>query len=201
MRGNPKVSRARRLISPIIAALPLLLFATVVALWVRSYWVYEDVSLTRYKGYGERVKRTYAGARIWPGGLQVLWMEIWDVNPKVVHRYRELGRLNTTDLARWSVPVSALDQPPFFWKTWLGFRFDPYRTSGESNEDSGCALLIPFWFLSLLAALLPSAQILRWKRRKRRAQRRIHGFCIACGYDLRSSPVRCPECGREPDAK
>src|SRR5947207_11639389 len=55
-------------------------------------------------------------------------------------------------------------------------------------------LLAPHWFVSLLFALLP-AQRLRSHLRTRR--RKSLGQCLQCGYDLRASPDRCPECGTE----
>lgn len=35
----------------------------------------------------------------------------------------------------------------------------------------------------------------RWRRIRERRRRVRMGLCLACGYDLRESPEKCPECG------
>lgn len=51
---------------------------------------------------------------------------------------------------------------------------------------------MPLWGLVVLAGILPSLclapSIRRWRRN-------VEGKCPNCGYDLRASPDRCPECG------
>jgi hypothetical protein len=54
-------------------------------------------------------------------------------------------------------------------------------------------LSIPMWSIAILFAALPAAQIARHLPRRKRA-----GLCANCGYDLRATPDRCPECGAVP---
>jgi hypothetical protein len=51
---------------------------------------------------------------------------------------------------------------------------------------------IPCWFIVVISAPLPAACIMRLLRRRRRIRR---GLCLRCGYNLRATPDRCPECG------
>ena len=58
---------------------------------------------------------------------------------------------------------------------------------------------LPTWFCFVTFGALPALFILNSASRfARNRARRIRGLCIGCGYDLRASPERCPECGAVP---
>ena len=50
----------------------------------------------------------------------------------------------------------------------------------------------PVWLVEPVFLILPVRAGLRAVRRWRRERR---GACVVCGYDMRQSPGRCPECG------
>ena len=59
-------------------------------------------------------------------------------------------------------------------------------------------VIIPIWPAVLLFSILPLVEIGYMRRRRRRNYRKSHGMCLVCGYDLRATPDRCPECGTVP---
>jgi hypothetical protein len=59
----------------------------------------------------------------------------------------------------------------------------------------GRVFVVPFWFLVAMLLIAPVRSIIR-KSRDDRSQRWLaQGRCPACGYDMRATPDRCPECG------
>ena len=54
------------------------------------------------------------------------------------------------------------------------------------------ALYLPHWLLAGTTLAFPLWCLCRTMRARRR---RGMGVCRACGYDLRATPDRCPECG------
>jgi hypothetical protein len=88
-------------------------------------------------------------------------------------------------------------------------RFDPATRRGDYGVYWSPRTPIPFTAgstyrliqvpLGPIAALfaLSATPAVAWnlRRARRRAGRRRRGLCPSCGYDLRGTPERCPECG------
>src|SRR5437867_9161095 len=75
----------------------------------------------------------------------------------------------------------------------LGFGF--LRQLNGPYGWSGRGVTAPAWAVIGIVAT-PWMLLLRLHRRRRMIlQRRRLGLCLSCGYDLRASGERCPECG------
>jgi hypothetical protein len=75
---------------------------------------------------------------------------------------------------------------------------DPWGILGFGRYERHATLFdlyvidLPHWALDLVTLVLPSAWYHRhWRHWKRMNER----SCVRCGYDLRATPDRCPECG------
>jgi hypothetical protein len=89
------------------------------------------------------------------------------------------------------------------WGQVEGFAFDVAFPFAEHHGFAGFAwfvldprvgLTFPHWALTLILGALPVSFALAVARRARHSMNR----CARCGYDLRATPNRCPECGTVP---
>ncbi len=142
------------------------------------------------------------------GGCSLFWPEKpFAEMPSVLAEGRTAATLmpeQTIQISPWeSIRVPAegcasagFDSWKIRWPWHLGFRVPPMiRPQLGGGMPRGHFFLIPFWIPTLLFAVVFWRSFSTIDRRRRK--RKKLGLCLKCGYDLRASKERCPECGEE----
>jgi hypothetical protein len=175
--------RARRILVNAFSALSLILFFATVVLWARSY----DHGHERLDGFYRDGKRGYGAVYSWRGGV---WLFVsantgYPQSPETWGRLRGLAwEVRTRRLGFTGLAVSETHRP-----LGIGYEKGIDRWSGQWR-----LWVASHWLLCLVFGSAPALATIRATRGRWR--RRRSGLCPACGYDLRATPDRCPECGR-----
>jgi hypothetical protein len=171
----------------LLTALSLVLFVATAALWVRSMWVYDT---DQWFAGREGSVVTVAGFEARDGAVRLGATSI-TLPPNMPTDNHGLGGLFVPG---WQSEDLSDDQPAQWKENLLPAWTHQAGTFGGHGAIPVEAwdLLVPYWLPALVWLILPTSSLAPALRRRRRRRR---GCCTRCGYDLRGSPDRCPECG------
>ena len=180
-------SMLRRRLLAVLSLLSLILCVGTVGLWVRSYSVAYDfktfTAQTTSKKDGFR--GTGWGVSIGKGGIAfvVEWSGFrCPSEPTTDSRTdREFNKVTPY----WP----GTDNPPSPWRR-IGFCYNRIAWTQANDYQDWRYITIPLWFVAVVTAMAPCLWLLLRVRNTARAD----GLCPSCGYDLRATPGRCPEC-------
>jgi hypothetical protein len=177
----------RRLVN-LLWALSLLLCLTAAVMWVRSLSV-ADVWMHQTAWSAPAAQR---GCRAVGSMRGSIWYAFeGTIGYAVLISPRHNG-WSSSDLSRGPGAPLQAQYVQGFRSRW-GFAYAAPLAMDQSVYERVVA--IPYWFILMLTSILPAMFVVRFVRCRRRDHA---GRCAACGYDLRATPDRCPECGAVP---
>jgi hypothetical protein len=183
------MSAVKRRLFNVLAAGSLVLCVATLSLWVRGNWQCDHV-----RWFSANYGVSFASANsvmmltIGPNykGTDALPLESgWRYTHYSAH---DAGQ----QMVRCQIPIAEYHR-----LGWLGFAYDPnrletYHGPPKFTEYSSHRLYFPHWWFAATTSVLPA--IWYWQRRRQRVRTKLRR-CVSCGYDLRATPERCPECG------
>lgn len=165
----------------LLTVLSLLSCVAAAGLWVRGRWATDEVGHVRVThgprdAYRSSFKVQAGGGRV---ALDTLWLNV----PR-----RRAGEVRNDWywISAGAAAVGSTEAPEA--RGWFDL--------GHRSYSGGAARMgfvtLPLWLVCVLTAVLPTVRLCRRRRGF------SPGLCRSCGYDLRATPCRCPECGGVP---
>jgi predicted RNA-binding Zn-ribbon protein involved in translation (DUF1610 family) len=174
----------RRLFT-ILSALSLLLCVATCVLWVRSYWHRDWLG---WRG-GEQSARCVLVCTPGPGWLLLQRAWLGSEGPPIYEPWV------TGCFAHGDDEPGTPGFPHTFWeRRGFGYVHAEIVPDGSYFEY----VQLPAWLVAGAFSAFPAARVWRSRQSRRLGSA---GLCPSCGYDLRASPARCPECGAVPARK
>jgi hypothetical protein len=184
-----------------LAVLSLLLCMETIAIWVGSYRAPQDGGIGigggdgNWGAYHYRYYYSSYGAMGW--GESESRIHFSHDRRDVYHDPRTT---DSVDAAQQQIDHE-IEMEPGRLAAYFHFAFRVGRIEHLGSYVKFRYIQTPWWFLVLLEAILPAC----WTRTRNSAGRRRNyesrNTCGKCGYDLRATPDRCPECGTIPPKK
>jgi hypothetical protein len=176
----------RRLLANSAATLSLVFLVATLLLWLRSYWVRDIVGFGRQGGNCHLVQSIL-------GRVHLLSSLDGGCEGGLTH---SADRLGASPL--WNGGMSGYPQTIHWclgcgYGMHVGYLMPMGQVPGVVTHDR--LIVVPYAHVAIAFAIAPALWLRSDLRRSRRTRR---GHCPACGYDLRATPDRCPECGLTP---
>jgi hypothetical protein len=180
----------------LLTLLSLLLCVATVALWVRSYiradfvWWHDYLS-----DDGQSLRHRHSTVASGNGGVWLLRQTItlsgadYATSASAVRAAYPPGNPSL----RWD-PSRNLNQLRPDPGAWSGFQHTTFIQNAPGAPSQQRTIRVPFWAFAAATAAPPLWRVALFRRHQRR-RRLAAGLCPRCGYDLRATPERCPECG------
>jgi hypothetical protein len=185
----------RRIAFNCLVATSLVLFMLTSACWIRTFFVTDVIHLTRWN----ESARQFSELKIQSRG-DYLWAHVERTTAapgddlSAARAFSRLVGFGFRYDKDWPRAFDGL----WSWAWWDHYRATPMPGGVNLNRGgvSDCRnLRVRPWLIPPVFLVFPAIRLNSLARRRRRI---AAGICTTCGYDLRATPGRCPECGCVP---
>jgi hypothetical protein len=184
----------RRKLFNFAAAVSLMLCVAAGAIWVRSYLPRPQARMVSFDGARGRVFRAVPlfarperSAFVGSARGRLLLVQ----QSAATHA----GAVDASHCGVFGSPGSVVVYSPPHVVQGTGFLGFGRASQAFPWGGAASVFAIPLWAVVAVTLALPLSAL---RRRLRDSQWSRQGRCRNCGYDLRASPDRCPECGAAP---